>query len=215
MNNDLNWIAKSYNDNRALRLMVQLLPYGGLIDKTLSSFYIKEKERRLKVFFDELNQGNINLSEEEIQNDEFLHKYFITARAVVDTRRDEKIRYFAHLLQNCNSPLLNRNLDNYDDFLGILDELTFQEIKILLFIRRYFEEYKAPRGLNNVALYRPLKSSLAAELNVTENEIVSYFIRLERTGLLHLYQGHFQHNEVSDSANLSDTFKKLELLAQM
>jgi hypothetical protein len=215
MNDDLTWIAKSYNDNRSLRLMLQLLPYGGLVDKTLSSFYIREKERRLKVFFDELNKGNINLTDEEIQNDEFLHKYFITAKAVVNTRRDEKICYFAHLLQNYNSPMLNPDLDNYDDFLAILDELTFQEIKILLFMRKYFEEYNRPRGLNNVGVYRPLKADLATELNVSENEIISYFIRLERTGLVHLLQNNFQLKEVNDSINLSDTFKKLQALAQM
>ncbi len=192
MNDDLTWIGKSYNDNRALRLMVQLLPYGGLIDKNLAAFYIREKERRLKVFFDELNQGNINLTDAEIKNDDFLHKYFITARAVVDTHGDVKIRYFAHLLQNYNSPLLNRDLANYDDFLAILDELTFQEVKILLFIRKYIEEYKGPPGLNNLAIYRPLKSDLATELNVTEDEIISYFVRLGRTGLTHFYQGVFQ-----------------------
>jgi hypothetical protein len=215
MNENLILLSQSYNDNKALRLLIKLAPYGGLIDSTLSSFYIREKERRLKVFFDELERSQISLTDEEIQNNDFLHKYFITLKAAVNTKRDEKIQYFARLLQNSNSPLLNPDLDTYDDFLGILDELTFQEIYILLSIRKFFAEYTGGKGLNNVAMYRPLKAKLAEEMKVSENEIISYYVRLERTGLIHHFRDQFMSKEVNDTVNLTETFRKLETLAHM
>lgn len=195
--------------------MLKLLPYGDLVDGTLASFYTREKERRLKVFFDELDKGTISLTEEDIQKDDFLHKYFITVKAAVETKRDEKIQYFARLLMNGNSALINDKTDNYEDFLKVLDELTNQEIFILLFVRKFTSEFDKGPGLSNMAVYRPMKAALATALDVSEDEVRSYFVRLERTGLVHHYQGSVFNNDVHNYLILSDTYKKLELLVQI
>jgi hypothetical protein len=85
MNDSLYLLAESHHSNEVLRTLIKLIPYGSIVDNNLSSFYTKEKERRLKVFFDELDKGAIPLTKELLDSDEFLHKYFITLKAVLET----------------------------------------------------------------------------------------------------------------------------------
>lgn len=215
MNEVVTNLLQSYSENRPLRLLIQALPMGGIVDGELAQFYTKEKARRLKVFFEELAQDEIHLSDEIVLNNDFLHKYFVTLKAAIDTKRDEKIQYFARLLRNQRSPLLNPDTDSYEDFIQVLDDLTYQEISILLFIREFTNNHPGPKGLNNMAVYRPMKKKLAEIMSVSENEIVSYFVRLERTGLVHHYKGGAFNKEVHDYLILTDLFSKLETLAGM
>jgi hypothetical protein len=177
--------------------------------------FILKKRKDGSNFFNELNRGNIPLTEDDIQSDDFLYKYFITIKAVIKTRRDEKIKHFANLLLHANSDLLNNKTDSYEDFLKVLDDLTYQETFILLFIRQFAFEYKKPAGLSNMGMYRPMKEKLASILEVSEDEIRSYFVRLERTGLVHHYQASVFDKDVHSYIILTDTFKKLEQLTQM
>jgi hypothetical protein len=131
MNDSIYLLAESYNSNEILRNLIKLIPHGSIIDNKLANFYTKEKERRLKIFYDELANGNIQLTEEVIQTDDFIHKYYITLKAVLETRRNEKIQYFARLLKNSESQLVNNVIDYYEDFIKVLDDLTYQELFVL------------------------------------------------------------------------------------
>ena len=82
-------------------------------------------------------------------------------------------------------------------------------------MRSFEYEFGKPAGLSNMGMYRPMKTKLASTLNVSENEVLSYFVRLERTGLVRHYYGSVYDNEVHSYIILTDTFRKLEKLAQM
>lgn len=99
----------------------------------------ERQERQFKTFFDELNEGKITLNDDIIKNNEFLHRYFITLRTVLKTNRDEKIKVLADFFINRGS----RNLDGshtdiYEEYLGIIDELSYRELLIL----RTLEEFE-------------------------------------------------------------------------
>ena len=216
MNNSFYLLAESYNSNKTLRLLIKLFPYGGIVDNTLASFYSKERERRLKVFYDEIANGDLQLTDEIIKSEEFLYKYYITLKAVLETRRSEKIQYFARLLKNSESELLNKETDYYEDFLKVLDDLTYQEIFVLLKLREREKEHATIVGnrlMINKRFYRKFKSDLASVMGISENEIISILIRLGRTGCVN-YDKNMQHfNEVNDSIATTDFYKKLEDLA--
>jgi len=216
MHNNLFLLAEEYNSNKALRLIVKLVPMGSIIDSTLAGFYTKEKERRLKVFFDELARYDLQLSEEVIHSDDFLHKYFITLKAALETKRAEKIQYFARLLKNSNEPIADNATDYYEDFLKVLDDLTYQELYVLKRLRSKEKENKNPAAMPlvyNKRFYRSLKKELAEELNVSIDEVLSIYIRLGRTGCINLEKGKQIAVEIDDSIATTDFFKKLELLA--
>lgn len=215
------WLSKSYNDNRTIRLLVNLLPKGSLIDKNISAYYNKEVERRLKDFFDELERGNIQLTEDVIQSDEFIHKYFITLKAATETMRKEKIEMFARLLKNHQSSLLNANTDSYEDYLKILDDLTYQEIILLTELKRREliiannrteVDYKT-RYFHGKTIYRPFREDMSRVLGISEEEFRSLLIRLERTGCITHIKVAIVSEPGSSAVFTTDIYHKLEQVA--
>jgi hypothetical protein len=99
----------------------------------------ERQERQLKTFFDELNEEEITLDKQIIENNEFLHRYFITLRTVLKTNRDEKIKVLAGFFINRGSRNLDgSHTDTYEEYLGIIDELSYRELLIL----RTLEEFE-------------------------------------------------------------------------
>ncbi|RNI32830.1 hypothetical protein EFY79_19760 [Hanamia caeni] len=216
MNDSFYFLAESYNSNEILRSLIKLIPHGSIIDNKLTNFYTKEKARRLKIFYDELANGNIQLTEEVIESDDFIHKYYITLKAVLETRRDEKIQYFARLLKNSESELVNNPTDYYEDFIKVLDDLTYQELFVLKKLKEKEKEFESLQGrrlMIHKRFYRKFKIQLSEEIGITEDEVLSIFIRLGRTGCINLDKNTDQFNQVSDSIATTDFFKKLETLA--
>ena len=102
MKDSFQLLLESYNDNRALRLLIQALPFGGSVDSELVQFYTKEKERRVTVFFDELADVKIELTDDVVLDNDFLHKYFITLKAVIEFCRLPQKQYVLKVDKFCN-----------------------------------------------------------------------------------------------------------------
>ncbi len=123
MTNDL----LKYYDNKWTRSLIQLIPFGvgSAVDVFIKDALDNIRTDRLRTFFNQLEKGEITLSDEVIKSEDFLHNYFSTIRIVLNTKRREKIELFGNYFQHSinNSPLLG---DTYEDYLKILDELTLQ-----------------------------------------------------------------------------------------
>ena len=93
-------IAGAYEDNAVVRALVQLItehvPLG--IGSALDAAITKRVENLREEFFDELASGEVELTEEVIAQDDFLHAYFSTVRAAMAAHQTEKIRLFARML---------------------------------------------------------------------------------------------------------------------
>ncbi|MEP6464750.1 MAG: hypothetical protein ABJB05_00530 [Parafilimonas sp.] len=212
MNDQLHFILTDYSDNKLLQLLIKSLPHGSIADNILLSFHTKEKERRLKEFFDEISKGNTTLNEQDILNDDFLHKYYITLNAVVQSKRTEKIQYFAHLLLNSKSDLINEDYDSYEDFIKVLDDLSFQEFYILKTIVEIetINEISFPR--KSIGHYKTLIQKISSDLSISENEAESLIVRLNRTGLIILNKGNVYKQEVHNYVITTELFHKLKKL---
>lgn len=150
----------------------------------------ERQERQLKTFFDELNEGEITLDKETIANNEFLHRYFITLRTVLKTNRDEKIKVLADFFINRGSRNLDgSHTDTYEEYLGIIDELSYRELLIL----RTLEEFEKrligsggniENGKNQkmIKYWAEFKNTVSA---FTEGSVLvpALMKRLERSGL--------------------------------
>ncbi|MEK7953994.1 hypothetical protein [Luteolibacter soli] len=91
-----------YADHELVRALLQLFPagIGGAVDVLITGKVDAIRKERTAVFFEALSNNQIQLSNDVIGSEEFLHKYFITANAARNTRRREKIVLFANLLAN-------------------------------------------------------------------------------------------------------------------
>lgn len=173
-----------------VRPFVDLLPG---VDATLYHFRLQ----RLHAFFDELAKGNIDLTEEQIENEDFLHAYYATVRAVANTRRREKIRLFALLFVNYiqNGDLCEDNTDVFDEVLAILDDLSYREFQILTILHS-FETTLLPDKDENPERWishgwDDFLSAVASELGIPSDHIQGMLARLNRTGLYETITGTF------------------------
>ncbi len=89
-------------DQPVIRSLIQLIPCG--VGSAFDFFIMNKiqdiRKERLRTFFDELGSGEIELTNNLIESEDFLHCYFATLRAALNTRRREKVRMFAGLLKS-------------------------------------------------------------------------------------------------------------------
>jgi hypothetical protein len=112
-------------------------------------------------------------------------------RAVLNTKRTEKIRWFARLLAahvHGDAPLCLS--DEYEESLRVLEDLSYRELAILAILHKY--EKASPESeedaLQRVFKYwHPFKSEVAARLGIAESEIPSALVRLTRAGVYFIF----------------------------
>ena len=135
-------ILKLYSGNHFARAVVRRLsvcgiPVGDVIDSLAAEAYNKIHVERAAIFFEELDKGHIELTQEVIQSEEFLFSLFAALKASLYTRQKEKVRFFAKLFAKHLTKNQFSQADEYDDYLKILDELTFREIYMLYRLKQY------------------------------------------------------------------------------
>ena len=197
-------IANLYEKNPIVRALVQLamapIPYGigSAIDSTLTAQISRMREKRLRTFFDELAAGSLALTEELIQKEDFLHAYFSTLKAALNTRRSDKIKLFARLL--CNAGREHRLDDPYEEYLSILDELSMRELSVLLLLKDFEDKHPYENNTKGELendlqrahrFWELFEAAAEAKYGVSRDHIPSVLTRLNRTGMYETITGGF------------------------
>ena len=78
-------------DNPYVKALVQLVPFWGVAGELIEEKIRIMRSERLKYFFDKLENEEVELTDELIENNEFLHSYFSTLNHVLKSRKKEKI----------------------------------------------------------------------------------------------------------------------------
>ena len=216
-------LANRYAENPVTRALVQLIPcgIGSAADTALVTILENIREDRAREFFDELKRGDVELTPEIIKSEDFLHAYFATAKAALNTRRREKIRCFACLLTSSIDSSEISTIDEYEECLGILDEISFRELGILVILSRYEKDYPHQAGERDydrrVRFWDRFSSEVCSRFSIPRGDLSSIITRLNRTGLYETFVG---YSSVAES-NLSYTgrigaltplYRKLEKL---
>ena len=177
-----------YADVPAIRALVELVPegVGGALNELVAHRIEEIDNDRLDTLFHELSQGKRQLTRETIESEDFLHCYFATIRAVRITRQRQKIRYFGRLLASSYPSAGSAECaDRFERYLGILEELTFEELRLLAIVAKH-EQASTPAGnpFQNVCAYwEGLMKDAIDSLGLPRALIESLLARLERTGL--------------------------------
>jgi hypothetical protein len=205
----LEQLATAYEDQPVIRALIQValapIPYGigSAIDDALTTALRNMREKRLQTFFDELASGKHKLTEELIKREEFLHAYFATLKAAVNSRRTEKIKLFARLLLN-SADSNNVDSETYEEFLNILDDLSIRELHILLILKQFEDVHpheivktndddgKPGNDLQRANLFwEEFEDTIKQKLNLEQDELRATLTRLNRTGLYETITGTF------------------------
>ena len=192
-------LADHYKSNPLIRGLIQLVPcgIGSAIDVAFMIKIENMQRERFWVFFDELAKGSRDLTESMVQEEDFLHAYFCTLKAAINTRRKEKIRLFARLLL---SATIEKSLsdDTYEEFLDILDGISFRELHILLLLK-YYEDSHPREIIENGVMENDMQRAnrywdsfekeVEYKLGLNTEELKSALNRLRRTGFFDFLTG--------------------------
>ena len=218
MNDYLQKLAKRYEANPIIRGLLQLIPYGlgSAADAAIQAIITRYQATRLEAFFEELGTPRVQLSPELIDNDDFLHCYFTTVRAVLRSRRRQKARYLARLLNASFSSPEFRSLDEYDDLLAIIDELSYRELLALSLLSKYERGFPPGLGENDLQrserFWKSYVSDLTGQAGLPAELLDGFLIRLARTGLYELFTGYVS-GPLGGRGKLTDLYYRLEQVA--
>lgn len=210
-------LANRYQANPTIRGLIQLIPFGvgSAADVALITILENIREDRAREFFDELKKGDMLLTPEIIESEDFLHCYFSTVRAALNSRRREKIRYFARLLTSSINSSEISTVDEYEECLSILDELSFRELGILVVLSRYEKEdpYHARRNDLQQAnqFWDKFSSEVCSRFSIPNGELNGSLTRLNRTGLYGIIIGTYL-GYTGGRGKLTPLYAKLEKL---
>lgn len=181
-------MAEWYEDRPVIRALIQLIPFGSAVDTGVAVRLSNIRKERLRSFFDELAEGEVDLPKELLESDDFIHCYVETVRAALSSRRKEKVQYFARLLLGTFATDRLRDIDEYEEFLGVLEDLTFREIQVLVALDRYLSKNDPPfegkGGQKTKQYWNQCLDFLSNEADFPRNEITAYLRRIGRKGLL-------------------------------
>ncbi len=180
---------ESFYSNKFLRAIVQLVPFGigSAFDTYLTETINSAQNKRLKLFFSDLDKGKIELTEEIIQNEDFLYCFFKTLNYVTKTRRLEKIQFFANLFANLPHEI---RYDDYEILCKILDDLDYIELNILFQIKMFETgglDEKVVKKFGNqpgISKWEELLHFISKDLSIELDQLIPMISRIQRTGCI-------------------------------
>jgi hypothetical protein len=189
-------ISEYYSDNVSLRMLLQLDPsgVGSAVDIYLTDIFEKYKKKKVKEFFSKIASGNVFITNEMINSDDFLFAFFSTTNYVLSTSKNEKIALFANLLINGIKSGEYKN-DKYEQYLTIIDEITYLELLILEILYKFEEDNKnlsfgkeedgkESNKLQKVNSYwKKFENTINERFNINSDILKDMLTRLNRTGL--------------------------------
>ena len=182
-----NCLLSYYENHSVIRGLVQLIPcgIGSAIDTALITKVKNIRQKRLRIFWDELATRNILLTEEMIQNEDFLHAYFATVQAVLRTRHQDKIRLFSRLLVNYTRGNPIDTIDEYEEFLAILNDLSIREFYVLTLLSDYEQKQPniVPTSVQADTFWSRFLEDVENKVGIPQKEMPGFLARLSRTGL--------------------------------
>ena len=164
------------------RAGIQAIPMvGGSLDTIILDAYTRHRERREREFFDELERGEILLTDEQIESNEFLHAFTASYRAALNTRQEAKIHLFARLLVRYSQGDLTAMADEYEEFLALLTDLSYREFQVMLLLYRIRQTHVF--NDKHRSMWQEFERSVETNLRVSRDELPGVLERIKRTGL--------------------------------
>jgi len=203
-----------YEGNRVVRGLVQLIPFGigGALDIAVTKTLNNIREERSRTFFDELANTSKALDPAMLESEDFLHCYFSTARYALNSRRREKIEMFARLLKASLGETGPQDVDEYEEFLEILDDLTFRELRALA-IMDTFSDHPRTSEQNDLqwtnTFWDEFENRIVKELLVPKDEVSDFMNRISRTACYEMFTGGYM-DYTGGKGKLTPTYRRLK-----
>ncbi|MGH8252281.1 MAG: hypothetical protein ACREVI_16580 [Steroidobacteraceae bacterium] len=213
-NSHIERLLARYEGNRVVRGLLQLVPFGlgGATDVVLTKTLDNIREDRARHFFDELANRDDPLDPKVLESEDFLHCYFATTRYALNSRRREKIAMFARLLQASLAEVGPKDVDEYEEFLSVLEELSYREIRALAILDTFSTRPRTSEQ-NDLqwtnTFWDEFEQCLVAELGIPSDEVVDFMNRISRTGCYEMFTGGY-FDYTGGKGKLTPTYRRLK-----
>jgi len=128
-------------------------------------------------------------------SDPLIHACYVTVEATMRTSRREKIRWFARLLLAGVGERPRLDLANeHEDFLKILDDLSYRELGILATLAKFEQTYPMAEGETSALqrgnrFWEEFEREACASFTIPQAEFSGLLARLNRTGTYETFTG--------------------------
>jgi hypothetical protein len=195
--------SKVYGDQTVIRALINAIPYiGSSIDILLSSSGQSFISKRIEKFIEELNRQVLQLSDDKINKDflnteegfDLIVKAFSSASR---TRQHEKLKLYSKIVKGALTEGKEFEEDDPEIYLRIIEELTVKELRVAkhLYELKEVKKRNPDTDSNNENEDEGMSSdAFWLSKNYPEfdkDELVSIFVRLEKTGLIKELVGSF------------------------
>lgn len=190
-------LAEAYAGNPVIRSLIQLVPFGlgSAMDVGIVHRAFELRNKRLRMFYDELASGTAKLTAEIIEQEDFLHCFFAATKGALNARKSEKVILFAKLLKSSFQSDSPKDLDETEELIGVLEDVSYREWKSLLLLSSFFEQNIRKADHNDlqhiISFWPEFKTELTKYIEIPEVECSSFMNRIERTGLYSQFVGSF------------------------
>jgi hypothetical protein len=195
MTQPLDALVSKYESQPALKALIQLVPLVGLgsLNSLLQDRIKEMKIKRFEALIDELADGKATLNEENLKSDDFIYCFLKTVDATFKSRRLEKVRRFGRLLKTYASKIPIDGHDEYEEYLGILDELSEREFVTLSLLKKFEDDNPLKEAQNELqratGFWDKFESEACSNLGLETIEFFPFLVRVGRTGLFEQFVG--------------------------
>lgn len=179
------------------KALSQITPFSAVPEAYYSAKIDEIQKKRENVFFEELSKGNLSITQETLNQNDLLRKIEVAMRATYRTQREEKIKMLAHLILGSEDDNVLTDIDEFEYYLTIVDELNYRELVLLSVLDRYYQELRDKDFATQKELIDAVKpiwpeflSEAASELAINEFEVENMLQRLASSGCFEFFIGY-------------------------
>lgn len=176
-------VEKKFNNLATKNIMAvfrTIVPFGDVIDTNINEIvnnFIKQKQ---EIFLDEILKNDIELCTVDVNDVEFIMNFKKTLDAVNRLSNNDKIKYFANLLRNGYMKKEKISNDEYEEFLRILNDLSYREINYIFFLY----DFENKNDKENKNYWYNFMSEFEKNFQINRYESYEIYKRIANTGII-------------------------------
>lgn len=180
----------AYENDHTVKFLIKSTPLTDFFHELISERVKEIRYQRTKLFFDELNEDNADLSTSTIESEDFLYYFMQSFKYAIGSRREEKVKIFARLLKSGVEHGLSNHFDQFEEYSRNIDQLSYREIMILSEVAN-IESAHSPRPSHHddyVGWLNSYQNEVLANINerfsIPKDEIPSILESISKSGFL-------------------------------
>ena len=193
------------NNNPVIQMLWDLgnicLPGLSVAEGTINSILEQRVKTKLTILLKEIIECKEHITKEQLQNVDAINMFILMMDAVNKATCNEKIRLYGRLYANTCIETENINVNEYEEWLHGLSDLSYREIFILLTLYQYEKNYKSDKSYGDICKYRDeFIEKIGTKFDLSEEDLYSILQGMLRTG--------FYYNDSNILAAIDRKYKK-------